>query len=250
MERLGPPRAAQSGWLTPAELRSGIAVALALSALAGCYLVWVGGAVMAPLWIAAMVSAVAYTAGPCPLGYAGLGDLFVFLFFGLVAVPATAYVQAGAVPPVAWWASIPVGGLATAILVVNNLRDRHTDRRAGKRTLAVRLGHRAVRLEYTVLLGIAYAVPVALAWRGASPFLLLPLAPARRAASAARAHPRRRRAQPGARRLCAAARGLQFSPVRRLVAGLTPADRGAGGYGAPMLPKDRGHSRHYRDDGG
>ncbi len=102
----------------------------------------------------------AYTGGPWPLGYHGLGDVFVMGFFGFVAVCGTAYVQLGHVPALAVWASVPVGALATAIIVVNNLRDRATDTRAGKRTLAVRLGRSATLVEYAALLAVAYAVPL------------------------------------------------------------------------------------------
>ncbi len=121
-------------------------------------------------------SAIAYTGGPYPLGYHGLEDVFVFVFFGLVAVCGTAFVQLDQVPRLALWASLPVGALATAILVVNNLRDVDTDRRAGKRTLAVRFGERGALAEYFGLMLVSYAVPVGLVLSGAlAPFGLLPL---------------------------------------------------------------------------
>ena len=107
----------------------------------------------------AILAAVAYTGGPFPLGYHGLGELFVFLFFGLAAVCGTYEVQAGAVRAVAWWAAVPVGFLAVAIIVVNNLRDIATDRAAGKRTLAVRVGERGTQAEYLALVTVAYLVP-------------------------------------------------------------------------------------------
>src|SRR4029453_799573 len=114
--------------------------------------------------------------GPYPLGYHGLGDLFVMVFFGFVAVCGTAFVQLGGVPGVAWWAAVPVGALATAILVVNNVRDRDTDARVGKRTLAVRLGRRAGVFEYGALAFAAYAAPVvAVVAFGRSLWALLPL---------------------------------------------------------------------------
>jgi 1,4-dihydroxy-2-naphthoate octaprenyltransferase len=112
--------------------------------------------------VASILSGVAYTAGPYPLGYHGLGDVFVFAFFGLVAVCGTAFVQLGQVPALAWLAAVPVGAVATAVLVVNNIRDRETDAVAGKRTLAVRLGRRAAVIEYALLLLAAYAAPLAL----------------------------------------------------------------------------------------
>src|SRR6185436_4299112 len=109
--------------------------------------------------IASIIAAVAYTGGPYPLGYLGLGDVFVLIFFGPVAVCGTAYAIVHHIPTTAAVAAIPIGALATAILVVNNVRDRAGDARAGKRTLAVRLGRRAAIVEYTVLVLVAYAVP-------------------------------------------------------------------------------------------
>jgi 1,4-dihydroxy-2-naphthoate octaprenyltransferase len=123
-----------------------------------------------------LICAVAYTGGPYPLAYHGLGDLFVLVFFGFVAVAGTYFVQALALTPSIWFAAAPVGLLATAILVVNNLRDRHTDAAANKRTLAVRFGARAARIEYTALLGLAFLSPVlAVALGLGGPGWLLPL---------------------------------------------------------------------------
>jgi 1,4-dihydroxy-2-naphthoate octaprenyltransferase len=113
-----------------------------------------------------MVAALAYTGGPFPYGYRALGEVFVFVFFGLVAVVGTAYLQALRLDPVFLAAAVPPGLLITAILVVNNLRDIETDAAAGKRTLAVMIGKRRTQAEYGALLGVAYAVPVlvAVAW--------------------------------------------------------------------------------------
>ncbi len=176
-DRLGPPRAALLGLLTERELMAGIGLVLTFAGLAGLVLVAVGGPVILALGVLAIVCAVAYTGGPWPYGYYGLGEVFVFLFFGPVAVAGTTYLQTGAWEPLAFAASVPVGALVTAILVVNNLRDIATDRRAGKCTLAVRLGVRATVGEYGALLALAGAVPVLLvvsAWT--SPTVLLPLA--------------------------------------------------------------------------
>jgi 1,4-dihydroxy-2-naphthoate octaprenyltransferase len=127
--------------------------------------------------IFSILSGWAYTGGPYPLGYHGLGDLFVMVFFGFVATLGTHWLQAGAVPAVLWALSVPVGALATAILVVNNLRDRHTDAKAGKRTLAVRFGRGAGQAEYVVLLVCTFLTPVALVLAHAvRPWALLPLA--------------------------------------------------------------------------
>ncbi len=175
-ERLGPLRAVQAGLLSPASMRRGLYVVLGLALLVGLYLTAVAGPAIVVIGLASMLSAVAYTGGPYPLGYHGLGDLFVMVFFGFVAVCGTTFVQAHTVTPLSAVAAIPVGALATAILVVNNLRDRETDVRAGKRTLAVRFGERAVLYEYGLLLALAYAVPLGLVGlRLAGPVALLPL---------------------------------------------------------------------------
>jgi len=175
-ERLGPTRAVQAGLITPAAMRRGMYLVFALATCVGAYLSWVAGPVILVIGVLSILSAVAYTGGPYPLGYNGLGDLFVFGFFGLVAVCGTAYVQLGRVPSLAVWCSVPVGALATAILVVNNLRDHETDARVGKRTLAVRWGSKAVVFEYALLLALAYAVPVYLATsQHEGRFVLLPL---------------------------------------------------------------------------
>lgn len=173
--RLGPTRAVASGLITPRAMRVAIVVAFGLATLCGAYLVWVAGWPVIAIGVASVLSGVAYTGGPYPLGYHGLGDVFVMIFFGFVAVCGTAFVQLGAVPPVALWASVPVGALATAILVVNNLRDRETDVVAGKRTLAVRFGRGGAIAEYMVLIAISYATPTVLFALGlASPWIFLP----------------------------------------------------------------------------
>jgi 1,4-dihydroxy-2-naphthoate octaprenyltransferase len=175
-ERLGPTRAVQSGLLTARAVRVGLLVTIALAMASGVYLASVGGWPVIAIGVASVLSAVAYTGGPYPLGYHGLGDLFVMIFFGFVAVGGTVFVQTGAVPPLAWLASVPVGAIATAVLVVNNVRDRETDVKAGKRTLAVRLGRRAGVIEYATLFALAYAAPVAaVLWLGRAPWALLPL---------------------------------------------------------------------------
>jgi 1,4-dihydroxy-2-naphthoate octaprenyltransferase len=176
-DRLGPTRAVATGLVGATEMRVAMGVAFGLATAAGLYLTWVAGWPVVAIGVASVLSGIAYTGGPYPLGYHGLGDLFVMIFFGFVAVCGTAYVQVGAVPALAWWAAVPVGALATAILVVNNLRDRETDARAGKRTLAVRLGRRGAIAEYGLLIAAAYAVPLGVFATGlASAWALLPLA--------------------------------------------------------------------------
>jgi len=178
VERTGPLRVAAAGLLTERQLETGIAVVIGLAGVVGMYLVIVGGPVLLAVGLGAIVAALAYTGGPWPYGYRGLGELFVFTFFGLVAVVGTAYLQALRVEPLYWLAAIPVGSLITAILVVNNLRDIPTDRVAGKRTLAVTFGEGFAKGEYLALLGIGAIIPVVLV--GASmagiPVLLADLA--------------------------------------------------------------------------
>jgi len=172
----------QGGLLSQAAVRRGIVVAFGLAVLLGCYLAWVGGWPIIAIGLLSIICGVAYTGGPWPFGYHGLGDVFVFVFFGLVAVTGTAYLQAGTWSPLALAVSVPIGLLVTDILVVNNLRDLPTDRAAGKRTLAVHIGERATRVQYAVLLVIAYLTLAALALADADhrwlllPWLTAPLA--------------------------------------------------------------------------
>lgn len=161
-DRIGPPRATQLGLLSPQELKRGMVGVFALAILVGIYLSWVAGPVIMAVGLVSILAAIAYTGGPWPLGYHGLGDVAVFLFFGLVAVVGTTFVQTGTLPLLAWVGALPVGALATAILVVNNLRDVDTDRAAGKRTLAVRMGRAGARAEWVLLVGAAYLIPVVL----------------------------------------------------------------------------------------
>lgn len=159
-DRLGPTRAAQAGLLTVRQLRRGIIVTFALALGTGVYLTWVAGPAVIVIGLASMTAGLAYTGGPFPLAYNGLGDVFVMAFFGFVAVCGTAFVQASFVPQIAWAASVPIGALATGILVVNNVRDFEGDARAGKTTLVVRFGRGAGVREYAFLLAAAYATPI------------------------------------------------------------------------------------------
>lgn len=174
-ERLGPPRAAQMGLLSSRELRIGMAIVFAAALGVGVYLTSVAGPAIIAIGLASIASAIAYTGGPYPLGYHGLGDVFVMVFFGFVAVCGTTFVQTGHVSLLAVLASIPVGSLATAILVVNNVRDRETDVVADKRTLPVRFGRAAGVVEYAALLVAAFAVPWVLLGIGlVSPWAIAP----------------------------------------------------------------------------
>jgi 1,4-dihydroxy-2-naphthoate octaprenyltransferase len=161
--RLGPLRVTQAGLLSPRQVMAGMWVAFGLAALLGLYLFLGAGWPVLLIGLACIVAAIAYTGGPFPFGYYGLGDLVVFLFFGPVAVCGTYFVQALKLSPLALWCSLPMGFLITAILVVNNLRDIASDRQVGKRTLAVRLGAHGARWEYTLCLAAAYLIPLLMA---------------------------------------------------------------------------------------
>lgn len=174
-ERLGPTRAVQAGLLSPAQMRVGMFVVFALAVVCGLYLTWVAGPVIILIGLVSIASGILYTAGPYPLAYVGLGDVFVMLFFGFVAVMGTVFVQTGTWSMLGLWAAVPVGALSTGVLVVNNVRDRHQDVKAKKRTLVVRFGRRFGEVEYSALLLAAYAVPIYLALSRQQSLLLLPL---------------------------------------------------------------------------
>jgi len=180
--RLGPRRVTQTGLISPSQVLVATVITFGLAALIGCYLILVGGWPIAVAGVLSILAGVAYTGGPWPLGYHGLGDVFVFLFFGVIAVVGSAYLQTGSITLLALALAVPVGFLITAILVVNNLRDIDTDRAAGKRTLAVRIGRPATRVEYAVMVLGAYLVPMGLWLSGRLggwfwlPALSLPLA--------------------------------------------------------------------------
>lgn len=154
-ERLGPMRVTQAGLLSPKEVQIGMWITFALAALIGVYLIIVAGWAILLIGLTAILAAIAYTG---PISDRGLGDIFVFLYFGVAAVGGTYYAQALTVTPVAWWMSIPVGLLIVNVLVVNNLRDIAVDEAAGKITMAVRMGVKNTRKEYVVLLVISYLI--------------------------------------------------------------------------------------------
>lgn len=162
--RLGPLRVTQAGMLSGRQVRRGMWISFGLAILAGLYLAYVAGWPVVAIGVASIVAAVTYSGGPVAFGYRGLGDLFVLLFFGFAAVCGTVYVQLGEVAPAAWPAAWMIGALATAILVVNNVRDHETDRVARKRTIPVILGRGAGVAEYGVLLLSAYAVNFWMVW--------------------------------------------------------------------------------------
>jgi 1,4-dihydroxy-2-naphthoate octaprenyltransferase len=176
-DRLGPVRVTAGGLMPPQRVLTGTYVAFGIAVTAGLYLAAVAGWELLVVGAASILAGVLYTGGPRPYGYEGLGELFVFVFFGLVAVAGSYYVQAEELRWEAFALGVPVGLLAAAILVVNNVRDVDTDRRAGKRTIAVRIGRERSRRMFTDMVIVAFAVP-AVTWAlgGLSAWLLLTLA--------------------------------------------------------------------------
>jgi 1,4-dihydroxy-2-naphthoate octaprenyltransferase len=173
-ERLGPRRLVLSGAVSPRGALVGAMIAFGIAALLGLYLIAVGGWPILIIGLLSIVSGLAYTGGPWPLGYHGLGDVFTFIFFGVLGVTGSAYLQTLHFSWTALLASLPVGFLITAILVVNNLRDIETDRTVGKRTLAVRIGEWRTRRQYHLLVLSSYVVPpIIWAATGRAPLFLL-----------------------------------------------------------------------------
>jgi 1,4-dihydroxy-2-naphthoate polyprenyltransferase len=173
-DRLGPVRVTAGGLVPPSQVLVATYVTFGLAVGCGVYLVAVAGWELLAVGAASILAGVLYTGGPRPYGYEGLGELFVFLFFGIVAVTGSYFVQVQELPWQAFVCSVPVGLLASAILVVNNVRDLDTDRRAGKRTLAVRLGRPRTRLLYTAMvMGAFIAAPLPWAFGSMTGWLLL-----------------------------------------------------------------------------
>lgn len=197
--RVGPRRAVAAGLVAPTTMRGAMVAVFTIAFLVGLGLLPWGGWPLLVIGVASIVCGIAYTGGPWPLGYLGLGDVFVFLFFGLVAVGATYFVQAGAVGLEVGLAATAIGALAANILVVNNYRDVETDAVAGKRTLAVRFGRGFARRQFAGSLLIALALPLVFLARGHRLWLALPLA----TAPMAWAHVRRLRTSTTPRELIA-----------------------------------------------
>ncbi len=172
-DRLGPVRVTAGGLVPPKQVLIATYATFGLAILCGAYLVAVAGPELIAVGAASILAGVLYTGGPRPYGYEGLGEVFVFLFFGVVAVAGSYFVQVQELPWQAFGCAVPVGLLASAILVVNNVRDIDTDRRAGKRTLAVRLGRERTRGLYTAMLVVAFASAPVLWALGMSAWLLL-----------------------------------------------------------------------------
>ena len=161
-ERVGPRRAVASGLIAPATMRTAMIVVFAAAFLLGLTLLSYGGWPLLVIGVASIACGIAYTGGPYPLAYHGLGDLFVFLFFGLVATGATAFVQTGRVTAASLVAGAAVGAVATTLLVANNYRDVETDAKAGKRTLLVRWGRSYGRTQFAIAHAVAVTAPLGL----------------------------------------------------------------------------------------
>jgi 1,4-dihydroxy-2-naphthoate octaprenyltransferase len=176
-ERLGPVRVTAGGLMPPRHVLVGTYVAFGVAVAAGLYLAAVAGWELLVVGVASILAGVLYTGGPRPYGYEGLGELFVFVFFGIVAVVGSYYVQTEELRWEAFALAVPVGLLSSAILVVNNVRDIDTDRRAGKRTLAVKLGRERARRLFMAMIVLSFAAPVAtFAFGGLTAWLLVTLA--------------------------------------------------------------------------
>jgi 1,4-dihydroxy-2-naphthoate octaprenyltransferase len=167
-DRLGPTRVTSSRLLAPGEVQRGMVLVFGLAVLCGLYLAIHAGWPVVAIGVLSILAALAYTGGPYPLGYHGLGEVAVFLFFGLAAVCGTYYVQALRLDWLSVWASIPMGLLIVAILIVNNLRDAAIDRTTGKMTLAARFGENWARNEYLAAIAAAYLIPVLIWLAGAA----------------------------------------------------------------------------------
>lgn len=175
-DRLGPVRVTAGGLVPPRQVLIATYVTFGLALACGAYLIAVAGWELLLVGAASIIAGVLYTGGPRPYGYEGLGELFVFLFFGIVAVVGSYFVQTRALSWEAFALAVPVGLLASAVLVVNNIRDLETDRRAGKRTLAVRLGRPRTRAMFAAMIYLAYVLaPVTWVFGPLEPWLLAPL---------------------------------------------------------------------------
>jgi 1,4-dihydroxy-2-naphthoate octaprenyltransferase len=182
-DRVGPVRVTQSGLMGPKTVKKAMILVLILAGLIALYLMWVGGWPVFWIAVASVLGALTYSGGPFPMASHGLADFFVFIFFGIVAVCGTYYVQALDLTGTVFFLAFPVGFVITAILVVNNYRDITTDAAVGKRSLAVILGPEKTRMEFKILVALTYAMPVIMAaagavslWAALLPLLSLPLA--------------------------------------------------------------------------
>ena len=163
-DRKGPLRVTHTGLIPPEKMIRAMWLTFALAICVGFYLAWIGGWPIVWIGLLSIAAGILYTGGPYPLGYHGWGDVFVFIFFGLIAVPGTYYLQIGVISNLSIWMGAIMGMLSTAILVVNNLRDADTDKLSGKRTLAVRMGKYFSKVQYSLLMILPFILPIYLWW--------------------------------------------------------------------------------------
>lgn len=180
--RIGFRRATAAGMVTPQQMRNATILVMSLAFVLGLYLVWAAGWIILVIGLLSLLFGVLYTGGPFPLSYNGLGDIFVFIFFGIIAVMTTYYINTLEWSEASFWASLAIGALCVNILVVNNLRDVEQDALSGKKTLGVLFGENTLKAEYALMIALAYAIPPHFyfvlnfsAWVFL-PFLALPLA--------------------------------------------------------------------------
>ena len=163
-DRIGPTRATQAGLIAPESMIKAMWYTYSMAIFVGLYLAWIGGWPIVIIGLASIAAGIAYTGGPYPLGYHGWGDVFVFIFFGIIAVPGTYYLQTNTVTNLSIYMGVITGMLSTAILVVNNLRDADTDKLSGKRTLAVRFGKNFSKIQYSILIVTPFLFPLYFWW--------------------------------------------------------------------------------------
>jgi len=163
-DRKGPLRVTHTGLISPEKMIRAMWLTFALAICLGFYLAWIGGWPIVWIGLLSIAAGILYTGGPYPLGYHGWGDVFVFIFFGLIAVSGTYYLQIGVISNLSIWMGAVMGMLSTAILVVNNLRDADTDKLSGKRTLAVRMGKYFSKIQYSLLMILPFILPIYLWW--------------------------------------------------------------------------------------
>ena len=163
-DRMGPVRLTQSGLISVAKMKKAMLLVFTIAICVGFYLAFIGGWPIVLIGLASIAAGIAYTGGPYPLGYHGLGDVFVFIFFGLIAVPGTYYLQTGTINELSLCMGAVMGMLSTAILVVNNLRDADTDTLSGKKTLAVKFGKKFSKIQYSILILSPFMLPLYIWW--------------------------------------------------------------------------------------
>jgi len=163
-DRLGPKRVTQAGLISPRKMKQGMGIVFSLAICCGTFLVNEGGWPIVCIGLASIAAGIAYTGGPYPLGYHGWGDVFVFIFFGLIAVPGTYYLHLGYITKLSIYAGVAMGMLSSALLLVNNIRDIDEDKLSGKKTLAVRIGENASRFQYMVLMLLPLFFPIYFWW--------------------------------------------------------------------------------------